>query len=165
MPGIYVRLLPGDGRKFAARFGEHFGGRIDSGYPRAREGIRKDTREMAGAAAEIINLGVVPFRNAGNEVEARTKADFRIAKVGLRLPGGHGCQKSYHRARFRNEARRESLACDRAARALHGPRLRLYFSCDKDDSLRFVRTRKNGWRFPCWLAPAQSGESAGVRGG
>jgi len=45
---------------------------------------------MAGAAAEIINRGVVSFGDARNQVETRAEAYFGIAKVGLRLPGGHG---------------------------------------------------------------------------
>src|SRR5258708_26117818 len=101
MPGIYVGFLPGHRRKFAARFGEHLGRGIDPDYFGARKSVRKDAGEMAGAAAEIINRGIVRFRDARNQVQTRAEADFGIAKVSLRLPDRHGWRKSYHRANLR----------------------------------------------------------------
>ena len=94
-PGTDVRLLPVEGGELASSFGEHFGRGIDAGDFGIRESIGEDSRQMAGAAAEVVNCGVVGFGDAGDQIDAGAKANVGVAKVSLRFPGGHrGRQKS-----------------------------------------------------------------------
>src|ERR1700741_3327367 len=84
-----IVLLPGYSGKFPTSFREHFGRRIDADHFGIWESIGQDASEVAGAAAEIVDGAVFEFRDAREEVDAGPKAYVGVAKISLRLPGGH----------------------------------------------------------------------------
>jgi hypothetical protein len=95
VPRPNVRLPPTQRGELATSLGKHFRRGIDACHFGAREGIGKDTSEVAGAATDVANCRVIKLGNARDEIEARAKADVSVAKVSLRLPSGHrGHEKS-----------------------------------------------------------------------
>src|SRR5258708_1295430 len=136
-PRANVSLPPAKSRELAASFGEHFGRGIDSDDFGIWKRVGKDAGQVPGSATEAVDRRIFGLGDATDEIEAGPEADVGIAKVSLRLPGGHRGQKKSYTATCEarmGKTKRGSLACDRAAPFRIDLRRQSCASCDKGGS-------------------------------